>query len=181
MIGDRIASAPPIVVVAVFGITLAFLELLAANTSGGFQQSVRSMGIVFPSTFVVAWSFGLFNLARRSRRTRPKFWPAIFGLALLFLLISIPVNSQVLAALEMGRQPQIPIVMLVAAALVMVCVGLATSAFLNATGADNSPFRLVPFGVTAVAIYFLPIGIWFLRNRIAAIASADAIGESDIR
>ncbi|MEQ1709493.1 MAG: hypothetical protein ABL864_14305 [Terricaulis sp.] len=170
MIGKQIATVSPIVVVAIFVVTLAGLELLEAHTSGPLQQSVRSVGILFPSIAIVVWSFGLFALAQHSRGVRPSLWSAIFGLALLFLLISIPINSQLFVALESGVQPQFPLGMFVSAALVVVCVGLATSAFLAATGADNSPFKFLPFGATFVAIYFLPLGIWFLRKRIAALS-----------
>lgn len=171
---QKISAIFVLAILAGLIVSMGVLSFWEARSAGDTQRSLRSIGLILPSIAVLAWSYKLLALAERARglRFRIKAW--LFVAALLFLILLAPVLGGLFLSLEMGVGPPFPIVAFVAGVLTPVCVGITTHAFLTAAGDDNSPFHFFPFGLTFLGIFFLPLGIWFLRDRIARLSAAAA-------
>lgn len=173
MLARRIIALPPVAITAVFVTLQGAIWLVESLTSGEVRRFTWSVGIYLPSLMLLFWAFSLCIVAEQSMGARPRPLSSIlFATTLLCLIASVPLNSLLFAALEDGSYTSFPFIQFVAAILVMLWTGMATRTLLNAIGDDPSPTKFVPFGLTFIAIFFLPVGVWFLQNRIRMVLGA---------
>lgn len=119
----------------------------------------------------VVWAFALFTVARKANRMGSSvIGGSIFAITLVLLAVWIVVEPLLgpdfLSTAEGARIALYYAPLLCA----VISIGLAASALDTSEGGSGWPFKWVTIG-TWFAIFFLPIGIWFLSARVRKLLS----------
>lgn len=115
----------------------------------------------------VIWALSVFLVARQPNRSYGgRLGVAVFGLTLILIAISVAMQSWLGAPLYWTDDFSVGLFLVFGAVfLAVVCLGLAASTIDSVEGRSGWPFKWSTFG-TIAAILFLPVGIWFLRERV---------------
>ena len=128
------------------------------------------LGLPVPATAMLmcslVWAVALYLVAQLHSNAKVRIGPIIFCIAIALVVIVTPL---------LPRLPQsitgdpVHLLLFVSGAFVFVAIGLAASALLNAEGKNDFPWT-ISHAVIFFSIFFLPVGIWFLRPRVCRLA-----------
>jgi hypothetical protein len=112
--------------------------------------------------WIVLWAFALFLVAQEELKSAAMVGRTIFSVALLLLVLLIPV-AKTLSEHPIGGW--IPTLFQSSMIFVAIGIAFAVSALLTTEGESGWPLTF-SFVIGFLSVFFLPIGIWFLRPRI---------------
>jgi hypothetical protein len=162
VIARGLLALPSFAVASVYAAILLLPDVTEYFLTGHLQDLLETSRAVVALIWVVLWAFALFLVAQEELRSAALVGRTIFSVALLLLVLMIPVTG------TLSEQPiGGPMRWLFQSSMIFVVIGIAfaVSALLTTEGDSGWPISF-SFVVGFFSVFFLPIGIWFLRPRI---------------
>jgi hypothetical protein len=165
VIARSLLALPSFAVAGVYVAVLLLPDVTEYFPMGSLQDVLESSRAVVALICVVVWAFALFLVAQDELKSAGLIGRAVFSVALLLLVSLIPVAGM-LSTNPIGG----PVYLLFQSSMIFVTISIAfaVSALLTTEGESGWPLR-ISFFVGFFSVFFLPIGIWFLRPRVTGL------------